>query len=134
MHYVPYRSSATGLDFVDSDLDLCIIVPSHLFNVDAYNMFHKQRDRNSYYSMLCLSGLLKRGGMVNIAAIPRANVPICKFEDPHLRIKADINTHNDMGVENSKLIKEYTSLDPRVRPFLYAIKTFTKMRKINDCK
>ncbi|KAG2225535.1 hypothetical protein INT45_010362 [Circinella minor] len=127
-----FGSSATGLDFTDSDLDLCIIVPSQLFNMDVYDMFHKQRERNSYYNMFCLSGLLKRGGMINISAVPRANVPICKFEDPILQIKADINTHNDMGVENSKLIKEYTSLDPRVRPFLYAIKTFTKMRKIND--
>ncbi|KAI7857766.1 hypothetical protein BDC45DRAFT_532597 [Circinella umbellata] len=127
-----FGSSATGLDFIDSDLDLCIIVPSQLFNMDVYDMFHKQRERNSYYNMFCLSGLLKRGGMINILAVPRANVPICKFEDPILQIKADINTHNDMGVENSKLIKEYTSLDPRVRPFLYAIKTFTRMRKIND--
>ncbi|KAI9263310.1 hypothetical protein BDA99DRAFT_64456 [Phascolomyces articulosus] len=127
-----FGSSATGLDFADSDLDLCILVPSQYFNMDVYNMFNKQRERNSYYNMFCLSGMLKRAGMINIEAIPRANVPICKFEDPRLQIKADINTHNDMGVENSKLIKEYTFLEPRVRPFLYAIKNFTKRRKIND--
>ncbi|KAI9498785.1 hypothetical protein BDB00DRAFT_403236 [Zychaea mexicana] len=127
-----FGSSATGLDFADSDLDLCILVPEQYFLSDIYDMNNKQRERNSYYNMWMLAGLLKRAGMVNIAAIPRANVPICKFEDPVLQLKADINTHNDMGLENSKLIKEYTFLEPRVRPFLYAIKTFTKMHKIND--
>lgn len=77
---------------------------------------------------------LNQIGMRNVEAVPHASVPICKFEDPRLNIKCDINTANDMGVENSKFLRTYALFDPRVRPFLYALKHFTKQRNINNGK
>ncbi|KAI9322626.1 hypothetical protein BX666DRAFT_1897004 [Dichotomocladium elegans] len=82
--------------------------------------------------MKFLSRKLGELGMIERRAIPKALVPICKFKDPRSGISCDINTANDMGVENSKLIQAYTKIDDRVRPFLYAIKHFSKQRRIND--
>ncbi|KAI8147031.1 hypothetical protein BJV82DRAFT_597473 [Fennellomyces sp. T-0311] len=127
-----FGSSATGLDFAESDLDLCIIVPEHLFRKDLYCLDKRQREYGSYYNMNCIAALLRRIGMVDVIPITKATVPICKFEDRWMNLKGDINTQHDMGVENSRLIKEYVYLEPRVRPFLYAVKTFVKKRDINS--
>ncbi|KAI7880901.1 hypothetical protein K492DRAFT_194751 [Lichtheimia hyalospora FSU 10163] len=126
-------SSANGLDFKHSDLDLCIIVPQQQLQVDKrYNIGRLSKLAGSYYNMRFLRKKLNQIGMKNVQAVPNASVPICKFEDPRLNIKCDINTANDMGVENSKFLRTYAHFDPRVRPFLYALKHFTKRRHINN--
>lgn len=71
--------------------------------------------------------------MTNIVPIQNANVPICKFYDPKTGLICDINTADQLGVHNTKLIKKYIGLDSRVGPFLFAIKTFAKCRNINEC-
>lgn len=110
------------------------MVPEQQFSQDISRINKLSRERNSYYNMFDLREKLRRSGMENVEAIAHASVPICKFFDPKTGIHCDITTQNTLGVHNSKLVKEYTQLDPRVRPFIYAIKYFSKVRQINSRK
>ncbi|KAI8384806.1 uncharacterized protein BYT42DRAFT_275064 [Radiomyces spectabilis] len=128
----PFGSSASGLDSDKSDLDLCITVPLHQFTDDIYNKWNLDRMPNSYYNMHRVAQSLRQIGMRNVVPVPTAKVPICKFTDPQFNIECDINTNNTLGIINSRLIKCYTQLDHRVKPFLYVIKHFVKTREINN--
>ncbi|KAI9022273.1 hypothetical protein CLU79DRAFT_751962 [Phycomyces nitens] len=127
-----FGSSVNGLDFENSDLDLCIVVPSEIYQKDLYNMSRLMNEPYSVYNMHFVEEKLREIGMLNVKAITAATVPICKFNDPVSNISCDINTNNVLGIDNSKLVKAYSFLDTRVRPFLYAIKYFVKSRDINE--
>jgi DNA polymerase sigma len=47
-------------------------------------------------------------------------------------LACDLNVNNTLALQNSKLIKAYVSIDPRVRPLAMVIKYWTKRRGIND--
>ncbi|KAL0079729.1 hypothetical protein J3Q64DRAFT_1824285 [Phycomyces blakesleeanus] len=127
-----FGSSVNGLDFENSDLDLCIVVPKEDYKKDLYNMSRLMNEPFSVYNMRFVESKLRDIGMLNVKAITAATVPICKFNDPVSNICCDINTNNILGIDNSKLVKAYSFLDTRVRPFLYAIKYFVKCRDINE--
>jgi len=59
-------------------------------------------------------------------------VPIVKFVDPYSKISCDINSGHVLGIHNSELIRCYTLIDERVRPFLYSLKAIVKKQNIND--
>jgi DNA polymerase sigma len=85
------------------------------------------------FSMHYLASLLRMYGMTNVKVI-EALVPICTFTNPDTQLKWDLNLHNTLAIENSKLIKTYIDLDDRIRPFLYLVKYFTRRRQINSGK
>ncbi|KAI7862232.1 hypothetical protein BDF14DRAFT_1858418 [Spinellus fusiger] len=126
-----FGSSANGLGFDDSDLDLSIVVPEEHYKNDLINMY-QLANQSTFYNMRYLGDSLRRIGMKNVKPIKRATVPICKFQDAQSGIHCDINSSNILGIENSKLIKAYTLLDKRVRPFLLAVKQLVKTRNINE--
>jgi DNA polymerase sigma len=47
-------------------------------------------------------------------------------------LACDLNVNNTLALQNSKLIKAYVSIDPRVRPLAMVIKYWAKRRGIND--
>ncbi|CAO3574178.1 unnamed protein product [Mortierella alpina] len=114
-----FGSYASGLGSESSDADLCIT--SDYFQKTA-----------QYNDMRSLAQVLRRGGMIQIQPIAHARVPIVKFVDPQTRINCDVNANHVLGIHNSELIRCYTLIDDRVRPFIYNLKAIVKKHRIND--
>ena len=74
----------------------------------------------------------KSGGMTNVICVSTAKVPIVKMFDPELGLSCDMNVNNTLALENTRMIKTYIEIDPRVRPLAMIIKHWTKRRIVND--
>lgn len=72
------------------------------------------------------------GGMANVICVSTAKVPIVKIFDPELGLACDMNVNNTLALENTRMIKTYVEIDPRVRPLAMIIKHWTKSRVVND--
>lgn len=70
--------------------------------------------------------------MTKISTITKAKVPICKFFDPQLKLKCDVNVNMSIALRNTDLITRYVELDPRVRPLLMVVKYWARRRQLND--
>ncbi|KAF9144338.1 hypothetical protein BGX30_013172 [Mortierella sp. GBA39] len=105
------------------DADFCIT------GAKVHDHDHPLNDMNH------IGHILKtKGHMEQVQCIPDALVPIVKFYDPVSRLECDLNTGNTLGVINSGLIRIYTTIDERVKPFLYMVKAICKAQGINDAK
>lgn len=122
-----FGSSANGLGTNNGDVDLCITEPCDRPRNDRRNWHFFD-----FYDMHYLRRLLINMGMENVTAIQETSVPICKFFDPITGLNGDINANAKLGIFNTRLIKEYTELDKRVGPFLFAIKFFAQNKGINN--
>lgn len=76
--------------------------------------------------------LTRIGGMKEVICVPGAKVPIVKVFDPVLKLACDMNVNNTLALENTRMIKTYVEIDPRVRPLAMIIKYWTKRRIVND--
>lgn len=72
------------------------------------------------------------GGMERVICVSTAKVPIVKIWDPELQLACDMNVNNTLALENTRMIKTYVQIDPRVRPLAMIIKHWTKRRIVND--
>ncbi len=75
--------------------------------------------------------LMPSDGMERVVCVP-AKVPIVKMWDPELGMAADINVNNTLALENTRMVKSYVMIDPRVRPLAMIIKHWTRRRVLND--
>ena len=64
--------------------------------------------------------------------VPQAKVPIVKMWDPELGLSCDLNVNNTLALENTRMIRTYVEIDPRVRPLAMVIKHWTRRRFLND--
>ena len=71
-------------------------------------------------------------GMEKVICVSTAKVPIVKIWDPELQLACDMNVNNTLALENTRMIKTYVQIDPRVRPLAMIIKHWTKRRIVND--
>ena len=71
-------------------------------------------------------------GMEKVVCVSSAKVPIVKIWDPQLRLACDLNVNNTLALENTRMIKTYVEIDPRVRPLAMIIKHWTRRRIVND--
>lgn len=71
-------------------------------------------------------------GMENIECRPNAKVPIVKMWDPELKLACDMNVNNTAALNNTRMMKAYVQIDPRVRPLAMIIKYWTRRRILND--
>ncbi|CAG8433769.1 11086_t:CDS:2 [Ambispora gerdemannii] len=110
-----FGSFKNDLGSSDSDVDLCVTT-----------------EWNGLQQVQVLARLFRRHGMKQVSCIPKAKVPIVKLWDPELRIACDVNVNNTLALHNTRLIKTYVNIDPRVRPLAMIIKYWAKQRAIND--
>lgn len=110
-----FGSSVNDLGTSYSDVDLCITTPW-----------------NGLRNVRVLAKLFKRCGMQHVVCVPRAKVPIVRLFDPETQLACDINVNNTLALQNTKMIKTYVALDPRVRPLIMILKHWTKQRRLND--
>jgi len=113
-----FGSSANEMCFVNGDIDMCLTIDKGA-GLEK-NIVNK------------LSNMLERKGMTNIKALPHARVPIVKFRDPKSRFMCDICINNSLALQNTRLVADYSKIDPRVRPLAYLVKYWAKRRGINN--
>jgi len=70
--------------------------------------------------------------MKEVICVSNAKVPIVKILDPELNLACDMNVNNTLALENTRMIKTYVEIDPRVRQLAMIIKHWTKRRIVND--
>lgn len=71
-------------------------------------------------------------GMEKVVCVSNAKVPIVKMWDPKLDLACDMNVNNTLALENTRMVKTYIQIDPRVRELAMIIKHWTKQRILND--
>ncbi|KAJ2691271.1 hypothetical protein IWW39_000170 [Coemansia spiralis] len=109
-----FGSSVNGLGTSRSDVDICLTTG------------HKELE-----NVFVLSKVLRKYGM-RTYCVPHARVPIVKAWDSELRIASDINVNNTIALHNTRMIQTFVAIDARVRPFVMAIKHWSKCRELND--
>lgn len=78
------------------------------------------------------SAYQRADGMEKVVCVSSAKVPIVKIWDPQLCLACDLNVNNTLALENTRMIKTYVEIDPRVRPLAMIIKHWTRRRIVND--
>ena len=110
-----FGSTGNSLGTSDSDVDICITTD------------------NKEMSRVCsIAELLARHGMERVVCVSSAKVPIVKCWDPELQVACDLNVNNPIALENTTLIRQYVSIDWRVRRLAMIIKYWAKRRILND--
>ncbi|CAL3970801.1 unnamed protein product [Diplocarpon coronariae] len=110
-----FGSSGNLLCTDSSDVDICITT-----------------EWKAMEKVCMVADLLANHGMEKVICIPNAKVPIVKIWDPELQLACDMNVNNPLALENTRMIKTYVQIDPRVRPLAMIIKKWTKERIVND--
>ncbi|KAI7906139.1 uncharacterized protein BX663DRAFT_498959 [Cokeromyces recurvatus] len=110
-----FGSSVNNLGTDQSDVDICI-----------------STTWQGLKSMKTLATVLTKYGLYILKIISKAKVPIVKIWDPVLELACDLNVNNTLALQNTKMIKTYVAIDPRVRPFILLVKHWAKQRKLND--
>ncbi|KAL5521077.1 hypothetical protein ACEPAG_8999 [Sanghuangporus baumii] len=124
-----FGSTQYGVDSPTSDLDLVVL------DQDRKTGFTPEVELESLpviYNVRHLSKTLERNGFRINRTIVHATVPIVKFEDPHTRLKCDINVNDRLGLYNTRLIAQYCFHSPLLRPLLVLIKQWAKTLGLND--
>lgn len=70
--------------------------------------------------------------MERVVCVPGAKVPIVKIWDPEYKVACDMNVNGALALDNTRMIKTYVEIDPRVRPLAMILKYWTKQRCLND--
>ncbi|OLL25544.1 Poly(A) RNA polymerase cid13 [Neolecta irregularis DAH-3] len=111
----PFGSSVNNLCFNDSDVDVCITSPRR-------ELEHTCR----------LAKVLAKHGMERVVCVSQAKIPIVKIWDPELMVACDMNINHDSALENTRMIRTFVEIDPRVRQLAMIVKHWTRQRKLND--
>jgi len=48
------------------------------------------------------------------------------------QLSCDMNINTQLGIMNSRMVRTYVAIDPRVRPFAMIIKHWARKRVLND--
>ncbi|KAK9478663.1 hypothetical protein V1514DRAFT_319928 [Lipomyces japonicus] len=111
----PFGSTENMLCTNESDIDICI-----------------ETSQKKLEDTCLLAKFWANHKMERVVCVPGAKVPIVKIWDPEFEIACDMNVNNTLALENTRMIKTYVQLDPRVRPLAMIIKHWTKQRVLND--
>ncbi|CAI2174384.1 12195_t:CDS:2 [Funneliformis geosporum] len=110
-----FGSSMNLLGTTQSDVDLCVTT-----------------QWNGLRGIINLSKCLKNRGMEILQCVPKAKVPIVRLWDPSLHLACDININNTLALHNTRLIRNYVTIDTRVRPLAMIVKHWARKRVLND--
>ncbi|CAF1021216.1 unnamed protein product [Adineta ricciae] len=118
-----FGSFYNGFGFVHSDLDVCLV-------------FKDERENNQEEVLRIMQKILRAmrlsNAYENIQPVLHAKVPIIRSRHRQLRIEIDISLHNMLAIENTRLLKTYADIDPRVSELGYMIKHLAKFCDIGD--
>ena len=115
-----FGSSSNGFGFTGSDMDVCMTLEGK----DKSDV-----DGIEYITKLA-SILRKNPECSDIIPITGAKVPIVKFFLRCPKIEADISMYNEVALWNTKLLRAYVDIDPRVHILGCALKIFVKVSTV----
>ena len=93
------------------------------------DLLKKRKDTRDFIQSNILNGA---GGMEKVVCVSSAKVPIVKIWDPELGLACDMNVNNTLALENTRMVRTYVEIDPRIRPLAMIIKYWTRRRIVND--
>ncbi|KAF3940540.1 hypothetical protein ABW19_dt0207809 [Dactylella cylindrospora] len=111
----PFGSTENRLCSTDSDVDVCIVTTC-----------------KEIENVCLLAKALGKHRMERIVCVQNAKVPIVRIWDPEYKVQCDMNVNNTLALENTRMVKTYVDIDPRVQPLAMIIKHWTKQRILND--
>ncbi|KAJ9581297.1 hypothetical protein L9F63_023531, partial [Diploptera punctata] len=115
-----FGSSCNGFGLVKSDIDICLT-------------FTDSEDGKEFQQVHHLQDKLKKfGPLHSLVPITTAKVPILKFYHSRAELDGDISIYNTLGKQNTRLLKTYADIDPRVKMLGYMIKRFAKVCDMCD--
>jgi poly(A) RNA polymerase GLD2 len=120
-------SSLNGFGSARSDMDVCLIFPQNQSELDQ---------RGSAVDVL--TAVWRRfcvlSDLIHEQKLIHAKVPILRvqFEQPYHDIQIDLNANNPVGIRNTRLLRYYAELDPRVKPLVLVVKEWARGQDIND--
>lgn len=123
-------SSINGFGNKNSDADMCLVTGmstgENLNRKQIVNLLHQMRRVLENERRF----ILKRSEVIP------AKVPILRvfLQIDHSEVQCDVNVDNHIGIRNSWLLRCYSELDDRIRPFIYMIKKFAKAANLNDAQ
>ncbi|KAK7100580.1 terminal uridylyltransferase 7-like isoform X2 [Littorina saxatilis] len=121
-NFALFGSSCNGFGFYQSDLDICMTLRGKTVeDIDVVEIIETVAKK-----------LMQRRNLYNVISIPTAKVPIVKFTDRESRLEGDISLYNTLAQRNTRLLRCYSEIDPRVRILGYAVKVFAKVCYIGD--
>ncbi|UJR11522.1 hypothetical protein I4U23_015703 [Adineta vaga] len=118
-----YGSSHNGFGLRQSDLDICVLLKD---NPEEYNILILEK----LFEIINLHSHIFK----EIELVRDARVPIIRAKHSQLNIEIDISFHNIFAMENTRLLKLYSDIDPRVSQLGYMVKYLTKTCDISDAK
>ncbi|XP_014522958.1 UTP:RNA uridylyltransferase 1 [Vigna radiata var. radiata] len=113
-----YGSCANSFGVSKSDIDVCLAI--------------EEADMDKAKIIMKLADILQSDNLQNVQALTRARVPIVKLMDPVTGISCDICINNLLAVVNTKLLRDYALIDPRLRQLAFIIKHWAKSRRVNE--
>ncbi|XP_078447773.1 nucleotidyltransferase family protein [Wolffia australiana] len=113
-----YGSCANSFGVSSCDIDVCLAIPA--VEVDKASV------------LLRLEEILQCNNFQDVQALTRARVPIAKLKDPVTNISCDICINNILAVVNTKLLRDYSNIDIRLRQLVLIVKHWAKTRGVND--
>ncbi|CAF2116148.1 unnamed protein product [Rotaria magnacalcarata] len=117
----PAGSFKNGFGFRQSDLDVCV-------QLETNSNESRIQTLENLAEFLQSKQLLFK----NIEIVRNARVPIIRSTHAESNIEVDISLNNMLPVENTRLLRIYSDIDPRVRELGFVIKTLAKQCNICD--
>lgn len=132
-----FGSSANEFCLKKGDLDMCLTIDEKTMKRAAVikklaKVLETSMDASCHAGLrLVLTSPTEN--MKELLALPKARIPIVKFVDPRRKLSCDICVNNTLALENTRLLGDYASIDPRMRQLVFVVKRWAKQRGINDC-
>lgn len=124
-------SSVNGFGNKNSDADMCLVTGGEQYGdilprKSIVNLLHQMKRHLEQ----------ERRYLLERAEVIPAKVPILRvfLKIRNSVVQCDVNVDNHIGIRNSWLLRCYSELDDRVRPFIYMIKKFAKAADLNDAQ
>ncbi|XP_064594868.1 speckle targeted PIP5K1A-regulated poly(A) polymerase-like [Liolophura sinensis] len=70
-------------------------------------------------------------GCSDAHVIPSIRCPVVRFSHAPTGIKCDLSVNNRLGLQNTKLLKFFCNVDPRVRPLVFALRYWGKLKEVS---
>ncbi|KAK9729517.1 hypothetical protein K7432_000202 [Basidiobolus ranarum] len=114
-----FGSTANGFGLKNADVDFCLCTAENS-SLTAVAFVEK------------LGSVLIERGMENVMLLTRTRIPIIKLKDPISSLNCDIGFNNRLAVYNTRLLRMYAEVDPRVKQIVAVVKHWAKSRQINE--
>jgi len=121
-----YGSCANGFGGPDSDVDTCLALQW------ASGSGEEALARKRRVVQRIAELATPAAGFSRAQAITHARMPVVKLACGSSGVACDVCVNNFLAVLNTRLLRDYAQLDPRLRQLVYAVKHWARRRCVNE--